>query len=201
MPQYVAPHPDVEVLGLYVMPTAYGVKRGTEKRLELLAKHGVPAPEADQWYRVQNVLDAIKDIEEYFGEANLHAMGKAVALTQAIPQLPSLRVGFEFVNPSTLSNHRVNGVPLLDMATGAVNEPFAHAIGETRLLEYDEARRFAVIWRNSPYPVQNMIGWFTGFVERFTPFPEDKGKILVREDITKERQTQGGESSTILINW
>jgi hypothetical protein len=197
MAEYIAPHPDVEVLGLYLFSIAYGMKHGTEKRLEILSKYGISTPQADEWYKVQDTLNAIKEIGEHFGEINLQLMGKTIALEQPLPPIPNLKYGFEFINPSTLSNHRLHGRPLLDLTTGEKYCP--EAIGETEILEYSEEKCFAVVRRNSPYPVANMIGWFTGFVERFSP--NSVSNIQVREDITKERQSKGGETSTILINW
>lgn len=195
MAQFIAPNPDIEVSGAYVLSVAYASKRGVELRLSILEKHGIQQIREDTWYPWQPFLDAIKEMSEVLGDMNLFAMGKDAALKQEIPPVKNLREALELMNIANLLNHRLHGVPMFDPSTGALQE----GAGSIQLTEYDEVQRRARIVFATPYASKNEEGWLTGFVERFRP--NDSTSFEVKEDISQERKLTGGNSTTFIVQW
>lgn len=189
------PTAPLEISGALIMSFVHAVKRGVEARLAVLARHGIVDPTADGWYSMQKNLDAIREIHETVGEMTLVAMGRDVMLNYPFPPFVNdLRTVFEMqCNPiSMLPFYRLPDIQL-------TAEMLEGLIGGARLLEFDPVKRRAVIRLNSVLPHRSMEGYINGLVERFKP--ADSTFYEVKEDITQERQSEGGDSTTFLIRW
>jgi hypothetical protein len=71
--------------------------------------------------------------------------------------------------------------------------------GGIELLEFDEVKRKAVIVSNTTYPTKTEEGVLTARLQLYRP--EDSDIYDVKEDITKERKSQGADSTTFLLRW
>ncbi len=193
---YVALNPDVEVSGQLVFSIAYASKRSVEQRLAILAKNGISALAPENWYPLQSVLDSLKEISDTFGDMTMMLMAKDLALRSPLPpHIGDLRHALDFLNIVNLMNHRLHGKLLFDPQTGEKYCP--EAVGENVVVEFNESEKFAKTVGAGPYPVSNVIGWLTGFVERFVP--ERQKNVFVREDFSVPKTEDG--SHTLLINW
>ncbi len=192
--EFIAPNPNVEVAGSYLMSIVYAAKRGAEMRLAALKRYGISDLKAELWYPLQPVLKGLRDISAEIGDLNMMLMGKDVALKQELPPISSLKEILSLLNVAHHLNHRLDGKIMFDPATGA----FREGIGTILLAEYDEEARHAVIVDSCPYSIKNVEGYLYAFVEKFRP--ADSTSFVVKEDLTKERKTQG-DSSTFLISW
>jgi len=195
MRQYICDIPTMESSGAIVLSISHAVKRGTEYRVQVLAKHGITDIRPDGWYSTQSLLNAIKEIGENIGDLNMLAMGRDFVLRHELPPLPNLREGLELLSVMHLHNNRIGGKLLAELSA----DQLPSDIGQFHLAEYDEKARRAVAYTTSPFSAKNLEGCIAGILERFRP--KDSTQYSIQEDITKERHTQGGNSTTYLITW
>ena len=74
--EFLAPNPAVEVSGSYLMSIVHAAKRGVDTRLAALQRQGISDLKAENWYPIQPVLNALRDIAQELGDANMLLMAK-----------------------------------------------------------------------------------------------------------------------------
>ncbi len=193
MQQYICSIPNMESSGGTALAISHAIKRGIEYRLSILAKHGIADPRPDGWYPTQGMLHAIKEIADSVGEQSMLAMGREFVLRYELPPVKNLREALGLLPMMHLYSNRIGGKLLAEIPA----EELPSDIGQFKVLEFDEQVRQAVAYTTSPFSVKNLEGCILGILERFS----GSQQFSVKEDITKERQTQGGNSTTFLINW
>lgn len=196
MAQFISYNPDIEVAGLYVFSFINAMRRGIETRQAVLAKHGIGATDdVNTYYPYPAFLNAMKEIAAATGEMNLFIMGMAAVKNTPIQANVGLREVLEQTNKRVHSLHRLNGQPMYDASTDTIVD----GLGDIKLLEFDEKGRRAVVISNTAYPTKTEEGVLTARLQLYRP--KDSDIYDVKEDITKERKSQGADSTTFLLRW
>jgi hypothetical protein len=170
------------------------MRRDKEYRINVLAKHGIVNPKEDEFYPIESFLGAIKEIYETQGEINTYLMGLSGIRAMELPPV-SLKEMLMGMNVVHHTHHRLNGKIMFDPAAGE----FTEGAGSYELLEFNEKERFALIRMSTFYAAKNEEGVLMGVLEKFKP--ADSKFIEVKEDISKPRKTEGGDSTTFILRW
>lgn len=195
MAEFKAFAANIEVNATTVLSFIHSMKRGQEKRLALLEKHGI-RPEEGGWYPQQEWLNAFKELNETVGEMNLLLIGMAIVENAEFPPFNSLKEGLEVIDVAYHMNHRdQNGQLLFNPETGEK----AAGIGCYDLQYYNEEERRAIMYCENPYPSKFDQGIITALCRRLRP--DCIKTIDVRPDLEKERRPKGGNSCTFIIKW
>lgn len=185
----------IEVNATTVLSFIYSMKRGQDKRLALLEKHGI-TPEEGGWYPQQKWLDAFQELSQTVGDMNLLLIGMAIIENAEFPPFNSLKEGLQAIDVAYHMNHRnQDGQPLFNPDTGEKLE----GIGCYDLQYYNEEEQTAIMYCRNPYPSKFDQGIITALCRRVRP--DSIKTIDVRPDLDKERRPKGGDSCTFIINW
>jgi hypothetical protein len=182
MAEYKVPAPDAELLGgmLYSLWTAFP-EGFQETIMRILSKHGVEEVVPENWYRLQPVLDALKEIEDSFGHHLLAQVGEQASTRAPIPpEIDSVKVCLFSLNASFRKFHRggdIGGYEVTEDETGGI----------TRY----------IVTSSSPYPCSLTRGYLEGYAKRFAT--ADTKEVLVRHDDTKPCRRDGAESCTYIV--
>lgn len=194
MAEYKVFEDNIETLGGGVMAFIAGAI-GQSQRSNILKKHGIDPPDPDAWYDMQSFLDAYKELGDTIGGMNLFQIGKMVTEKAPFPPMEGLEDALNSINVAYHMNHRKNGKPMFNPATGEMTE----GIGHYKVIKFDATAKEAMIWSNSPYPSRFEEGVITQIVRMFKP--KDSIRYSIVLDETKETRKSGGESNTYLIKW
>lgn len=145
MAEYVAFNPDAEVIGQAILGVASALG---EKAKPILKAHGLDAVTPDVWYRQQQWLDVLREVDngDFY---DLIAIGKQVAGHVPLPvQVDSVTSVLMLIGKTYSHNHR-----------NCPGHTTPEIIGEKhiRLTVYD------------PYPNNMVYGVIYGFAARFEP--------------------------------
>lgn len=194
MAQFIAFNPTVEIDGGTVLSFVNSMRKGQEKRLEILKKHGI-IPGEKEWFIQQDWLDAFKEIASSVGDMNLFLIGTAIIESAQFPPINNLEEGLRLLDVAYHMNHRLDGVVMFDPKTGAIKE----GIGNYQLVEYNAKNQTATILCNNPYPSKFDEGIITQMVRKFKP--ANSAFQSVKLDVSKETRTNGADSCTFLVTW
>jgi len=193
MAQFVAFVEGVEVNKAGVLSVVNSMEANKESRTQFLTSNGILIDE-QEWYPQQNWLNAFREIAEQLGGMNILLIGRALIKIAEIPPMENLKEALHSLDVIYHMNHRLNGVPMFDPATGKMLE----GIGHYHVTEYNEEERKAVMVCNNPYPSKFDEGLLSQLVVRFKP---ERSFPRVTLDATKETRLNGGDSCTYLISW
>jgi hypothetical protein len=191
MAEFIAFRPGVEVYGAVVLSVVDGMGEFKSRAEAILAQNGIRRPQPEAWYPQQAWLDSFKTISEKIGPRTLFAIGKKILEAVEWPAwIDSLETGLGAIDMNYHLRHRLNGVPMLNEATGEMtpgigNYEFRGLTGE----------KSAVMVCNNPYPSEFDRGIITAMGRRFKPGLE------VRLDATQPTRTRKADSCTYLIEW
>jgi len=194
MAQYKSYTESAEVNLEAILSVVNCLKVGKEIRNSILLKHNIDI-EKDQWFKMQDWLDAFKEIADVLGEFNLFLTGKAVIETAILPPMNNLREALGALNIGYHMNHRINGLPAFNPETGELLE----GVGNYNVVSFDEENRKAVIQHTSPYPWRLVLGVITEFASRYSPLGSDS-KVEIDES-EKSKKLQEQDCYTFLITW
>jgi hypothetical protein len=167
---YVAPYPNSESLGASIFSLVENMR--AEDIQPILKKHGLESITADQWYPLQSILDALKDIVESKQNVleDMSAIGIRTGETYPFPpEINSIEAALLAINAGVRATTR--GIP---EQYGIIIEN----IGEKHLL----------IKNNIPFPLETLHGYLWGLASRFKApdeifrleiLPEEPGKPTV----------------------
>ena len=183
MIQYKSPNKEVEVNKPSVLTIVNSMERGRETRVSILLEHGINI-EKGEWFNLQKFLDGLSGIARNIGPMNLFLIGKAVIDNSEFPPIKDLEEGLRSLNIAYHMNHRLDGKPLFDPATGKIRD----VIGNYELTEFDAQSKKAVIVCDGPYPSKFDEGIITQMVRRFKPISSFE---KIELDPTKETRREG----------
>jgi hypothetical protein len=163
-------------------------------RMAILEKHGIATLENDKWYPYEQYLGAIKEIAQTVGEMNLYLMGIASVKNTPYRLGETLQEALSNLNGLVHMQHRLNGVDMFNQQTGEM----LPGLGEFALKEFDAQNRRAVVVTSTAYSSKTEEGALFAMAQIYEP---NSKFLTVKEDITKPRKTQGGDSTTFLICW
>lgn len=182
MAQFVSFQKGVEVSGEAVLAVVNALDAGKATRMKILEKHGIADPHPGGWYSQQLWLDAFREISEIFGVHTLFAIGEAIPENAVFPpEVDGLKKSLASIDLAYHLNHR------------------GGEIGHYSLVEFDEAKRSAVMVCNNPYPSEFDRGIITTMTRKFVP--QNSMIYDVQLDPSKETRLRGGNSCTYLITW
>jgi hypothetical protein len=147
----------------------------------VLAKHGVGDVVPENWYRLQSVLDALKEMEEKYGHQLMTQVGEQAALRAPVPpEIDTLKKCLLAMNITLKKIHR-NG----DAGGYDIQEKTE-----------DGLRRY-VVTASTPYPCSLTRGYLEGYSRRFGH--TEAKEVLVRHDDTGPCRRQGAQTCTYII--
>lgn len=167
---------------------ATGTYAGVTRKIFM--RYGMKTIHNDSWYPLQPFLDAFRDVAKEVGDATLLVVGKKIPEFARWPAgVTDVVSAIESVDDAYHMNHRKDGVPMFDPATGVKIE----GIGHYRCERVGKNKIIAVA--DSPYPSAFDKGIFLGTGRRFEP------AIEVELDTDKPSRLRGGESCTYILTW
>lgn len=152
--------PNVYVLGANIFSIVDGMGAFKQKAYDILKSCGIMDPKPDQWYSMQQWLNAFKIIREKLGDATLKVIGSKIPETARLP--PQINSVESFL-------------PMLDQAYH-----MNHRGGEIGHYKFEKTgNKEGILKCNNPYPCAFDYGLIQGFVEKF----RESGTIpLVQHD-------------------
>lgn len=179
MAQYQAFAKYVEVSGQSAQSVIEAMGMFKKMAVEILAKHGIPELNADQWYPQQNYLDFYRDIAERIGLKTLKTIGREVPNNALWPkEIDSLDKALASIDAAYHLNHRG---------------------GEIGSYRYEKTgERSAKIIANNPYPCPFDHGLIEGVAQKFAV---STARLRVVHDDTLPCRLNGAESCVYLISW
>jgi len=194
MAQFIAFNSEVEVNGQTALSFVNSMRKGKEKRLAILEKHGI-SPVEGEWYNQQKWLDAFKEIASSVGDMNLFLIGTAIIKSAQFPPISNLEEGLRLLDVAYHMNHRLDNQVMFNPENGNIMD----GIGHYQLTGFDAKNRSATMLCNNPYPSKFDEGLITQMVRNFKP--DDSTFQEVKLDISKESRTKGADSCSYLISW
>lgn len=154
--------------------------------------NGKPEPiDRSAWYPFDRWLAAYQQIAKEIGVNSLYTIGKKIPENAAFPpHLTDIRSALGSMDVAYHLNHRKNGAPMFDPATGAMLE----GIGHIRTQFFDNERRATVVCEE-PYPCEFDRGLITALANRFEPM----AKTL--HDNSAPCRKKGDSSCTFHVSW
>ena len=154
--------------------------------------NGKPEPiDRSAWYPFDKWLAAYQQIAKEIGINSLYTIGKKIPENAAFPpHLTDIRSALGSVDIAYHLNHRKNGAPMFDPATGVMLE----GIGHYRTQFFGNERRATVVCEE-PYPCEFDRGLITALANRFEPM----AKTL--HDNSAPCRKKGESSCTFQVSW
>ena len=190
--------PGIEVFGPGVQAFVEAFKLFPSVVLKRLVTHGIATYQGKEilidqtaWYPLENWLAAFSAIAESLGPRALFQIGQtAPSFVVLPPTLNDIHSGVAGVNVGYHMNHRKDGVPMFDPATGHMltgigDYGYAPVPGERRIISRCD----------TPYPCDFDRGIVLGFATKF-----EKGARIEHDDSAPCRKN-GHPSCTYLISW
>lgn len=179
MAQFRAFSGNVQVNGQTVLSVVKGMGPFAGRGSEILARHGIKAPEATGWYPQQAWLDAFQEISKSIGPSTLKVIGQSIPNSARFPPgIDTVEKALESLDVAYHLNHR----------GGEIGH---YAFRKT-------AARVGVVECHNPYPCDFDSGIIQAVVKRFAP----AGAVLkVTHDASKPCHSNQGDSCTFLISW
>ncbi len=176
---------DVEVLGEAIEAFVAGFPPELSKiGSDLLAAKGIDRYRRGEYYPLQSLLDAMKEIQDKFSSEMLFRIGEKIATNAVLPPgIDSLETCQASINTAYHMNHRRGEIG---------NYEYAY-LGEGGGL-----KRAKMVCPN-PYPCAFDRGVIQGFAQRFKP--SGAVDVIVRHDESQPCRRSGANSCTYLIAW
>ena len=179
MAQFQALSSNVMVNGQTVLSVVNGMGSFKQTALDILSRHGIKAPQPNQWYPQQAWLDAFQEINQKIGGATLHQIGLSIPATaQFPPGIDTIEKALASIDVAYHLNHR------------------GGEIGHYAFSKSDE--RKASITCKNPYPCDFDQGIIQAVAARFKPAG---ALVKVLHDPAKPCRKKAGDSCTYLVSW
>ncbi len=179
MAQFQAYSPGVLVNGQTVLSVVKGMGAFSRTALEILARHGINAPDPAGWYPQQAWLDAFQEISKSIGARTLNQIGQSIPNSAKFPPgIDSVEKALEIVDSAYHMNHRGGEIGHYSFKKTAAKQ--------------------GVMECRNPYPCDFDRGLVEAMVRRFMP-PGSAPKVT--HDAAKPCRSKQGDSCTFLISW
>jgi hypothetical protein len=185
MSEFKSFSPEVEVTGEVLMAFLAGFpEEFRSSGFRILEKHGLADPQTNEYYTLQNLLDAMKEISDSFSTQMLSRIGEQIALHAVLPPgIDDLEKCLESIDVAYHMNHR----------GGEIGSYAYKPLGTEGGLG-----RAAMTCLN-PYPCAFDRGVIEGFAKRFKS--SGSYDVVVRHDDSQPCRRKGDESCTYVITW
>jgi hypothetical protein len=179
MTQFKAFASGVEVSGDTVLAVVAGMGLFKATGLKILAEHGIPNPQAGQWYSQQDWLDAFQAIAVKIGVGTLPSIARAISQTTLRPpEVDTIEKALASMDGAYHRNYR------------------GGEIGSYRF-EPNGPKSGKLIC-HTPYPSEFDQGTISALLHQVAPpgvFP------VIKLDESAPTRKTGGEACTFLITW
>jgi hypothetical protein len=191
---FKAINPHVEVNGETVLSLINGMGFAKVAGKSILSNNGIDDPKPGQWYKQQSWLNAFKEISEKIGDATLKAIGKSIPETAQFPtEIDSIEKALFSIDIAYHMNHRLDGKPLFDPATGIITEGIGHYIAEKK------TDTLITIICDNPYPDAFDLGLIDTMAKKF---PGNAAHFIKVQQLTETvSRTKGDNTSVFEISW
>lgn len=186
MAEFQSFEPGVEVSGEVVAAFVAGFPQEVQRAgLDALAQHGIPDPKAGEFYLLQKLLDAMKEISGLYSHEMLYRVGKEIALHAKLPpDIDSLEKCLASIDIAYHMNHRSGNIGNYNYVPPENN---SHSMNKAKMI------------CPNPYPCSFDLGCIEGFAQRFKP-PQCVD-VVVRHDDSQPCRRHGGDACTFVIAW
>lgn len=182
MAEYVPFSPNVEVLGQTVLSCVNALPSYQNVMEQMLTKHGLSDIAPDKWYSQERWLNAFRDIGKRYGPNTLFLIGKAIPVNAKFPpNINDLESALNSIDVAYKMNHR-NG-----------------DIGYYKLLELNNAGKYATMECKNPYPSHFDMGIILSMARKFKNNPSHI--VEITRDESKPSRLTGGNSCQYILKW
>lgn len=183
MAEYKASSPNTELLGGMIYSLWGAFPEGFQSLIKkILVKHGVADVNPQDWYRLQPVLDALKEIESTFGHHLMWQVGEQAATRAPLPpEINSFMACLFALNQTIQKIHRGG-------------DPGGYEVKQEELP--GGIVRYRVV-ASTPFPCSLTRGYLEGFARRFGSV--DAKEVLVRHDDESPCRRQGADTCTYFV--
>lgn len=143
------------------------------------------------WYPVENYLTVYKKIDTLLGGRGLEKVGTYVPKNADFPpNIQDIHTALGVLDVGYHMNHRIDGKPMFDPATGQMQEGIGH-------YRYQPVagKNEVVMVCDDPYPCRFDQGLLRGMAQRFQP------NATVTHGPHQGCRTKGDPSCTYVVNW
>ncbi|GHV22598.1 hypothetical protein AGMMS49959_13680 [Planctomycetales bacterium] len=191
--------PDIEVNAPTVYAIIDGVGVFTNLSRRYLGQVGIGTVvdkklvlDMDGWYSQAAWLQAFENIAKQIGDRVLFNIGYSIPRNAEFPaQVTDIDTAIQSIDIAYHCNHRKNGQPLFDAATGVKRDGIGH-YGYARV---SPTINEIVCVSHNPYPCAFDRGIYLAMARRFQPTAR-----IVHDDAQECRQ-HGAETCTYRITW
>ncbi len=185
MAEFESFSPEVEVLGEVIEAFIAGFPTELASLgMQILARQGIDDPRRGDFYELQSLLDAMKEIQNRFSGPMLYRIGVNIAGKAKLPPgIDSLESCLASIDQAYHMNHR----------GGPIGNYEYERIGEEGGL-----MRARLVCPN-PYPCSFDRGVIEGFTSRFKS--SEVKDVIVLHDETQPCRKFGGHSCTYSVSW
>jgi hypothetical protein len=166
-------YPSIEVSGVNLSTIAAAFRLFPQAGMKQLIRHGLASVDgdgkatiaADRWYPLDAVLAVLDEVLIAVGPNTMFEIGRTIPKNATFP--PSITDAFSALTSANVAyhmNHRKNGQPMFDPATGQLQI----GIGEYRIVSKPGAKP-VVIECDNAYPCELRHGLLTALATRFEP--------------------------------
>lgn len=154
-------------------------------------KNGVAVIDPKAWYSQRAWLRAFEKIAAHMGDSVLLGIGKAIPRNAIFPDdIRDIHAAIRSIDIAYHINHRKQGRPLFDPATGRMTEGIGHhgysaVPGQKKIISVCE----------NPYPCAFDRGIVQAMAERFEP------NAITEHDDTQPCRKRGANSCTYVVTW
>jgi hypothetical protein len=197
--QFVPFEEGIEVNGQTVWAIVSGLKTFSVLASTYLLQEGIGTPDQDgialvdpkAWYPQRAWLKAFEKISAHLGDSVLFEIGRVIPRTALFPpSAKNIHTAIQSIDIAYHLNHRKQGQPMFDPATGAMTEGIGH-YGYQRV----EGQSKIISVCENPYPCAFDQGILTAMAERFEP------SARLVNDETRPCRKQGANNCTYIITW
>jgi hypothetical protein len=189
----------IEVNGQTVWAVVAGFKSFSVLASTYLLREGIGTPDKDgvavvdpnAWYSQRAWLMALEKIGTHMGDGVLREIGKAIPRNAAFPpSVVDIHTAIQAIDVAYHLNHRKQGRPMFDPATGTMTEGIGH-YGYERV----EGQKKIISVCENPYPCAFDMGILSAMAERFEP------SARLEHDETRPCRKRKGRNCTYSITW
>jgi hypothetical protein len=193
-----ARYPSVEVSGMSLATIAEAFRHFPQAGMKHLIRHGLASVDGkgtatidvDKWYPLDQVLAVFEAVLVAVGPNTMFEIGRSIPRhAQFPPNIDDAFAALASANVAYHMNHRKNGRPMFDPATGEMQS----GIGEYRIVSKPRVKP-VVVESDNAYPCELRHGLLTALAARFEP------RATV-DHAAKRCQKQGAAACTYEVTW
>jgi hypothetical protein len=152
---------------------------------------GALTVDPNAWYPIEDTLLAHKKVDSLLGGRGLEKVGSFIPQHAVFPpDIDNIHSALRSIDIAYHMNHRKDGEPMFNPATGALLEGIGH-YG----FKLVEGKREIVMVCDNPYPCRFDLGIIKGMAHRFEP------RATVTHDTSTACRQKGAATCTYVVTW